>query len=94
MKKKVQYNIVFIISRSTSAITHAVCGCPAGKGPLATCKHIGAFCLTLEEFCRLGKLRDLVTCTDQPMQLVNILPILVKNTISKLVGESFEILMI
>ena len=65
MKKKIQYSIVFIISCSTSAITHAACGCPAGKGPLATCKHIGAFCFTLEEFCRLGKLRDLVTCTDQ-----------------------------
>ena len=65
MKKKVQYNIAFIISRATSAITHAVCGCPAGKGPQATCKHIGAFCFTLEEFCRIGKLRDFVTCTDQ-----------------------------
>ena len=66
MKKKVQYNIAFIISRATSAITHAVCGCPAGKGPQATCKkHIGAFCFTLEEFCRTGKLRDFVTCTDQ-----------------------------
>ena len=59
MKKKVQYSIVFIISRGTLAITHAACGCLAGKGPLATCKHIGAFCFTLEEFCRLGKLRDL-----------------------------------
>ena len=65
MKKKVQYNIAFIISCATSAITHAVCGCPAGKGPQATCKHIGAFCFTLEEFCRTGKLRDFVTCTDQ-----------------------------
>ena len=49
MKKKVQYNIAFIISRATSAITHAACGCPAGKGPLATFKHTGAFYFTLEE---------------------------------------------
>ena len=65
MKKKAQYNIAFIISRATSVIAHAVCGCPAGKGPQATCKHIGAFCFTLEVFCRIGKLRDFVTCTDQ-----------------------------
>ena len=65
MKKKVQYSIDFIISRSTSAITHAVCECLAGKSPLATYKHIGAICFTLEEFCTLGNLRNLVTCTDQ-----------------------------
>jgi len=31
-------------------VTAAVCGCPAGKGPSASCKHIGAPCYVLVEF--------------------------------------------
>ena len=65
MKKKVQYKLALTISGKTAAITRAECGCPAGEGPLATCKHIGAFCFTLEEFCRLGRTRGFLTCTDQ-----------------------------
>ena len=42
MKKKVQYSIAFIISCVTSAITMLCVSAQPGKGPLATCKHIGA----------------------------------------------------
>ena len=36
------------------AITWAKCECPAGRGPLASCKHIGAFCYRLATFCSNG----------------------------------------
>ena len=47
------------------AIVGAECGCPAGKGPHASCKHIGALCYALEEFSRFGKIPGFLTCTDQ-----------------------------
>ena len=65
MKKKVQHKLALSVSSATAAITHAECGCPVGKGNLATCKHIGAFCFILEEFCRVGRARDFFTCTDR-----------------------------
>ena len=36
MKKKVQYKLALTVSNATAAITHAECGCPTGKGNLAT----------------------------------------------------------
>ena len=42
--------------------------CPAGKGPLASCKHIAGVLYGLEEFCRLGFTREAVTCTDKLQQ--------------------------
>ena len=65
MKEKVQYKLALTVSSATAAITHAECGRPAVKGNLATCKHIGAFCFTLEEFCRVGRARDFLTYTDR-----------------------------
>ena len=32
----------------------AKCGCPAGKGPCGSCKHIAAVCYALEEFSHFG----------------------------------------
>ena len=43
---------------------YASCGCPAGKGPNGSCKHIGAFCYAFENFCILGSTPDFLTCTD------------------------------
>lgn len=51
MKKGLMYNIRVSFNTS-SDIVFAVCGCPAGRGPTCTCKHLGAFCYFLEEFCR------------------------------------------
>ena len=41
-----------------------MCGCPAGKGPSASCKHISALCYALANFCSSGCLPDFITCTD------------------------------
>ena len=41
------------------------CGCPAGKGPTASCKNIAALCYALEEFARVRKLPEFLTCTDR-----------------------------
>ena len=38
--------------------------CPAGKAPRASCKHLAALMVGLEEFTLLGYTRDVVTCTD------------------------------
>ena len=65
MKKKVQYKLALTVSSATAAITHAEFECPARKGNLATCKHIGDFCFTLEEFCRVERARDFLTYTDR-----------------------------
>ena len=46
-------------------VASAECGCPAGKGPKASCKHVGALCYALVEFCDSGKLKDLLTCTEK-----------------------------
>ena len=43
----------------------AKCGCAAGMGPKASCKHIAALCYALEEFSRLRQLPDFLTCTDK-----------------------------
>jgi hypothetical protein len=52
MKKDRSY-IMRIVFNTTSNIELAVCGCVAGIGPTCTCKHLGALCYFLEEFCRL-----------------------------------------
>ncbi len=41
------------------------CICPAGKGPLGSCKHIAALCYALEEFSRLKCSREFDTCTSR-----------------------------
>ena len=41
------------------------CGCAAGMGPKASCKHIAALCYALEEFSRLRQLPEFVMCTDK-----------------------------
>ena len=54
MKKTLSYSIRVAFTICNSNIIFAVCSCPAGNGPTCTCKHIGAFCYFLEEFCRLN----------------------------------------
>ena len=45
-------------------VNSAICGCPAGRGPCASCKHIRALCYALANFCLFGKLPEFLTCTD------------------------------
>ena len=54
-----------MLHNSSYDIATACCGCPAGKGPTASCKHIGALCNTLVSFCRLKTLPDFVTHTEK-----------------------------
>ena len=45
-------------------MVYASCGCP-GKGPSESCKHIGALCYALCDFCKCGRIPDFLTCTDK-----------------------------
>ena len=65
MKKDRVYNIKLKLSKRTFDICGATCGCPAGKGPKASCKHIAATCYALEEFSRVRILPPFQTCTDR-----------------------------
>ena len=68
MKKDRIYKIYFLLDKETLDIMRAECGCPAGKGPHASCKHIAALCYALEEFSRFGKLPDFLTSTEKLQQ--------------------------
>ena len=62
MRKDREYKIQVVLS-SSGKIIFAQDGCPAGKGPRGSCKHIAAFCYALEEFVRLGFTRTFQSCT-------------------------------
>ena len=64
MKKDKMYKMVMSLCTGSWDINSALCGCPAGKGPSASCKHIGALCYALANFCSLGHLPEFITCTD------------------------------
>ena len=65
MRKDRIYKVMMILDHSTSDINATTCGCPAVKGPVASCKHVGALCYALVEFCTSGKLPSFLTCTDK-----------------------------
>ena len=65
MRKDRAYKILLSLHNSSYDIATACCGCPAGKGPTASCKHIGALCYALVSFCRLRTLPDFVSCTEK-----------------------------
>ena len=64
MKKDKLYKMIMSLCKGSWDINSAICGCPAGKGPSASCKHIGALCYALVNFCSSGHLPDFITCTD------------------------------
>ena len=64
MKKDKMYKMMVSLCKGSWDINSALCGCPAGKGSSASCKHIGALCYALTKFCSLCQLREFVTCTD------------------------------
>ncbi len=63
--KNTVYKIIISLAEGTYDIDSAKCGCKAGKRPKASCKHIGALCYAFAEFCKSGKLLDLLTCTEK-----------------------------
>ena len=64
MRKDREYKIQMVLSPSAE-ILYAEDGCPAGRGPTGSCKHIAALCYALEEFVRLGFTRPLLSCTSR-----------------------------
>lgn len=52
---------------SSGDIIYGNCNpCPAGKPPLASCKHyLAALCFALEEYIRLGRSQEFLTCTER-----------------------------
>ncbi len=45
------------LNKSLYDVVHyASCGCPAGKGPNGSCKHIGEFCYAPCDFCKCGNI--------------------------------------
>ena len=65
MKKDRIYKLLLCLNCHTFDVLSAQCGCPAGKGPAASCKHIGALCYALESFCKHGNFPDFLTCTQK-----------------------------
>lgn len=65
MKKDVLYKVVMSLQINGYAIDTAACGCKAGKGPRASCKHVGALCYAFAEFCTFGKLPEFISSTQK-----------------------------
>ena len=65
MKKDRVYKVFLSLEATSWDIATAECGCPAGKGPNASCKDVGALCYALVEFFKSGKMPDFLTCTQQ-----------------------------
>ena len=58
MKKDKTYKVELSISHGKWEISSGKCRCPAGKGPAATCKHIGAVCYLFMGFCESGTIPE------------------------------------
>ena len=65
MRKDRIYKLHLQLDSVSSEIISARCGCPAGKGPHVSCKHVAALCYALVEFNRIRRLPDFQTCTDK-----------------------------
>uniref|UniRef100_A0A1X7VHP1 SWIM-type domain-containing protein n=1 Tax=Amphimedon queenslandica TaxID=400682 RepID=A0A1X7VHP1_AMPQE len=70
MKKTITYNIRAAFDKS-SDVVFAACGCPAGLGPTCSCKHYGAFCYFIEEFCRKRSANALYKSSTSSLQQWN-----------------------
>ena len=68
MRKDRVYLLNMAIIRPGCDIVSAECGCPAGKGPQGSCKHVGALSYALSDICRIQVLPQYQTCTDQLQQ--------------------------
>ena len=65
MKKDRTYRVQLFLLVTGWDIIGATCGCPAGQGPAATCKHIGALCYLFQNFCEVGSIPEFFTCTQR-----------------------------
>ena len=62
------YFVQMTLSMDSFDVMNAQCGCPAGRGPHGSCKHIAALSYALADFCRLGMVPEFLTCTDKLQQ--------------------------
>jgi len=53
------------LDTESTEICSAQCGCPAGRGPGASCKHVAALCYAIANFCSCGRLPGFLTCTER-----------------------------
>ena len=53
MKKDLAYSLEMRIKKDDTSIQCAECGCPAGREPRGSCKHIAALCYALEDFVKI-----------------------------------------
>ena len=65
MRKDRVYKVVISLHKDSFDVVTACCGCPAGKDPTASCKHIGAVCYAVVSFCTLKRLPDFATPTEK-----------------------------
>ena len=68
MKKDKVYIMKLGLNASSFDIIYAKCGCPAGKGPQGSCKHIVALSYALADYSRLRTLPEYVTYTEIAQQ--------------------------
>ena len=61
MKKDEVYKLFVSLDNFSFDVLTAVCGCPAGKCPTASCKHVAALCYTVMMFCECGQLPHFLT---------------------------------
>jgi predicted nucleic acid-binding Zn finger protein len=49
-----KYKLFILLAQSQQGVVieQANCGCPAGKGPRGTCKHIAALAYAVEDFTK------------------------------------------
>ena len=53
MRKDHIYKVCIGLEIGSNDIVYAAYGCPAGKGPRGSCKHIVAFTNGISEFCKI-----------------------------------------
>ena len=65
MRKDREYKLMLTLDTESTGICSAQCGCPAGRGPVASCKHVAALCYAIANFCACGRLPWFLTCTEK-----------------------------
>ena len=62
--KTIIYSL-WMVLKDDCSIVGAECGCPAGKGPAASCKHIAALCYSLDKLSHSAQIPQLLSPTNQ-----------------------------
>ena len=65
MKTKFAYSLKLVLDGFTGEILQGHCECPAGRGPVSSCKHNVAVLLALVKFAKEGVLQVKLSCTEE-----------------------------